>query len=140
MVVTPPNVEHPYRDATLKLLDMIAAAGLSLSEAESRELEQLLIKYWDIFEIKSSKCSRLNSVYHQIDNGRSPNDSPFSKETSPSKTSGSRQETWQHGATRGYLRVRLPLVVTRSSLQEEECWPALLLEMRATECCDKDTA
>jgi hypothetical protein len=62
---------------TLKLHDVIAAARLDLSEAESQELEELLTEYWDIFEMKSGDCGRNNSVYHQIDNGMGPTHSPF---------------------------------------------------------------
>jgi hypothetical protein len=54
MLVNPPNVEQPQvQDTTPKLKDMIAVAKSKLSDAESRDLEELLTEYGDIFAMKS---------------------------------------------------------------------------------------
>jgi hypothetical protein len=48
---------------------MIAAARPNLSAAESRELEELLTEYGDIFAVRSDDCGRTDRVYHRTDKG-----------------------------------------------------------------------
>jgi hypothetical protein len=48
-LMTPPDVEQPIP----KLQNVIAAAKPNLSDAESRELEELLTDYGDIFVVNS---------------------------------------------------------------------------------------
>jgi hypothetical protein len=83
MLVTPPNMEQPQvRDTTPKLQDVTAAAKSNLSDNASKELEELLTKYGNIFVMKSDDYRWTNRVYHHIDTGegqpiRQPaNDSP----------------------------------------------------------------
>jgi hypothetical protein len=67
---------------TLKLQDIITAARLDLSEAESQELEELLTEYRDIFEMKSSDCGRINSIY-QAEVGKKLKNGGSGSETAP---------------------------------------------------------
>jgi hypothetical protein len=41
----------------------------NLDDAESRELEKLLIQHADIFATKTDDCRRNDRVYHRIDTG-----------------------------------------------------------------------
>jgi hypothetical protein len=69
-LVTPPNVEQPQiQRTTPKFQDMIAAAKPDVSDAESRELEELLTEYRYIFAVKSNDYGRTNRVYYHIDTG-----------------------------------------------------------------------
>jgi hypothetical protein len=63
-LVTPLGVEEPrVRDTSPKLQDMIPPARQNLSDAESQELNELLIEYGVSFATKSDK------VYHRRDTG-----------------------------------------------------------------------
>jgi hypothetical protein len=48
---------------------VIAATRSNLSDAEPRELEELLTEYRDIFAIKSDDYGRTDRLYHCIDTG-----------------------------------------------------------------------
>jgi hypothetical protein len=53
-LVAPPDVQQPQvQETTPKFRDAIAAARPNLSDAESRDLEELLTEYGDIFAIDS---------------------------------------------------------------------------------------
>jgi hypothetical protein len=69
-VVTPPDVEQKQvQDITSKLQDVMAAARPNLSNAESREMEELLTECKDIFSTKSDDCRWTDRLYHHIDTG-----------------------------------------------------------------------
>jgi hypothetical protein len=55
---------------------MTAAARLNLTDAESREMEELLHEYRDILAKKSDDYGRTDRVYHRIHTGGGPTDSP----------------------------------------------------------------
>jgi hypothetical protein len=58
-----PDVEKPQvQDTTPRIQDIMTAVGRNLSDAESRELEQLLTKYEDIFAMKSDEYERTDRV------------------------------------------------------------------------------
>jgi hypothetical protein len=79
-------VEQPeVRDSTPKLLDVIAAARPNLSDAESRELEEHLTEYGDIFAMKSDDYGQKDRVNHRVDTGR-PDRFANSQGDSPRKT------------------------------------------------------
>jgi hypothetical protein len=60
-------VEQPQvHDTTLKLQDVISVAKPNLSDAESRELEELT-EHLGIFAMDSEDCRRTDKVYHHID-------------------------------------------------------------------------
>jgi hypothetical protein len=61
--------QQQVQDITLKFEDVIAAARLNLSDAESRELEELLTEYRHIFAMKSDNYGQTIRVYHRIDTG-----------------------------------------------------------------------
>jgi hypothetical protein len=68
-----------------KLQNVIAAAKPNLSDAESRELEELLADYGDIFVVNSDDYGRTaESKYHHIDTaqpiGQSPRRLPLAKQ------------------------------------------------------------
>jgi hypothetical protein len=68
-LVTPPDVEQSQvRDTAPKLQNVIAAARPYLSDAESRDLEELT-EYGDIFAMKSDDCGRTDRVYQRIGTG-----------------------------------------------------------------------
>jgi hypothetical protein len=70
MLVVPPNVEQPQvQETILKIQGVIAAAGPNLSDAESRELEELLTEYGDISAMKTDDYGQTNGVYCSIDTG-----------------------------------------------------------------------
>jgi hypothetical protein len=48
---------------------MMAVARPNLSDAESRELEELLIEHRGIFATKSNDCGWTDRVYHHMDTG-----------------------------------------------------------------------
>jgi hypothetical protein len=86
-LVAPTKVEHPQvQGITPKCEDVIAAARPNLSDAESRELEDLLTKYRHIFAMKSDDYRQTNRVYHCIDMGETqlihqpPRRHPLSKQ------------------------------------------------------------
>jgi hypothetical protein len=64
------DVKQPQvQDITLKLQNVIAGIKPNLSDAESRELEELLTEYGVIFVMKSADYDRTKRVYHCIDMG-----------------------------------------------------------------------
>jgi hypothetical protein len=70
-LVTPSNVEKKgVQDTTPKLQDVMAVARTNLSNAESREMEELLTHNRDIFATKGDDCGRTNRVYHHMDKNR----------------------------------------------------------------------
>jgi hypothetical protein len=72
-------VEQPQvQDITPKFEDMIATAMPNLTDAESRELEDLHADYGSVFAMKSDDCGQTDRVYHNIDTGETPVDSPTS--------------------------------------------------------------
>jgi hypothetical protein len=81
MLVTPPYVKQPQVwDTTLKLKDTIAAAMPCLSGSESTELEEL-IKFWDVFAMKSVDCEwTISEPPHTY--RRAPTNWPTSEEAS----------------------------------------------------------
>jgi hypothetical protein len=88
MLVIPPHVEQPQVwDTALKWQDLIAVARPNLCDAESRELEELLTEYGDIFVMDSGEHGRADSVQHRIDTGEArqfrqrPGRLPLTKQT-----------------------------------------------------------
>jgi hypothetical protein len=70
MPVTPTDVEQPQvQNTTPKLQDVFAAARPAPSDNETRELEELITEYRDIFATKSSDYRRTDRVYHHINTG-----------------------------------------------------------------------
>jgi hypothetical protein len=69
-LVTPPDLEQlQARNSSSKLQDEIEAARPHLSNGEFQELEELLVKYEDIFAVDSEDHGRTDKVYHRIDMG-----------------------------------------------------------------------
>jgi hypothetical protein len=84
--VTPPDVGQPQaQDSSSKLEDVIAATKSHLTNAEFRELDELLTDYEDIFARDNEDYERTNKVYHRIDTGDAR---PAPEENTLGKTSG----------------------------------------------------
>jgi hypothetical protein len=66
---------------------VIPAAKPNLSVVGTRELEELLIEYGDIFVMDSNNYRQTDSMYHHIGRG-GPTNLPTPKETPHSKTGG----------------------------------------------------
>jgi hypothetical protein len=69
-LLTSHNVEQPkVPESTPELQNMIAAAKHNLSDSESRELEELLTEYGDVFAMDRDDYGRTDRVHHSINTG-----------------------------------------------------------------------
>jgi hypothetical protein len=57
------------KDPNQRYTMQTVVARPNLSDAESRESEELLTEYTDIFAMKSDDCGRTDRIYHRIDTG-----------------------------------------------------------------------
>jgi hypothetical protein len=94
---------------------MIAVAKPNLNDAESKELEQFLAKYGDIFAMQSEDYGQTNRVYHRIAAERAlpihqpPRGPPCNKIGECGHDARGHATVWV------YQRVRQPLVIPMSS-------------------------
>jgi hypothetical protein len=112
-------VEQPQvQDTIPKLQDVIAAERLYLTEAESRELEELLTKCRDIFAMKNEDFGRPDRVYNGIDMRESRPIRQPSRKLLLAKQAyvGEMLEDMQR---RGVTEVRQPRIIPRHCRPEE---------------------
>jgi hypothetical protein len=111
ILMTPPAVEQPHVwDITLKLQDVIAVGKPNLSDTESRELEEILMEYGDIFDMDNDKYGLTDRFYHHVDTGEAqPIHQPSRRP--PKNTGGCGWDSWGHATTWGYQIVQQPLVI-----------------------------
>jgi hypothetical protein len=86
---------------------MIAAARLNLSDTESRELQELLTEYGDIFAVKSNNYRHTDRMYHLSRYWGGPTDPPNLWRLR-SKTGGCGRDAQGHAMTRGYRSQAAP--------------------------------
>lgn len=100
--MTPPDVEKlQVKDTTPKFQDAIAAARPDLSDAESKNLEEHLTEYADIFAMKSDNYGRTDRMYHSIDTGEARQICQHYEEAFSTKSGRNRRDPRKHEDIQG---------------------------------------